>query len=227
MLSNNPGKLINNYVPNYCIFDLETTGINTDSDEVIEISAIKVENGLVVDEFTSLVNPGMPIPLAASNVNGITDDMVADAPAFEEVLKDFLEFVGDMILVGHNIRSFDMLFIRRDALRYFGQTVGNDYADTWILSSIYLPGLKHHTLVDIAKYYNITISGAHRALNDCRMNQKVYENLAEDIANPSEEAKQVKRCPKCGNVMKKRSGRFGDFWGCASYPECKHTENIR
>ena len=208
------------------VFDLETTGVSYKSDEVVEISAIKVISGEAVDEFTTLVNPGRPIPYRASVVNGITDDMVKDSPFFEEVLFNFLEFVGDAVLVGHNIHTFDMKFLYRDAERFWGETIGNDYIDTLQVARIYLPQLSHYKLVDLAQYYGISTAGAHRALNDCRMNQIVFEQLAKEMANPSEDAKTVKKCPKCGNILRKRKGRYGEFWGCMSYPGCTYTRNI-
>ncbi len=226
MLSEIIGNRLIQYVPDYVLFDLETTGVSCINDEVIEISALKVRGGLVVDEFSTLVNPGIPIPTYASDVNGITDDMVVNRPGFENVLSEFVEFIGDDILVGHNIASFDMKFICRDAEKYFGKTIGNNYIDTLQLARLYLPELDHHTLSDLARYYHISTVGAHRALADCIMNQRIFESLKEEIEKPSEAAKAVKKCPKCGNIMKKRTGKFGDFWGCMSYPDCKHTENI-
>lgn len=226
MLSKKPGKKLNTYVPDYVVFDLETTGVSCRFDEVVEISAIKAAGGQVVDAFSTLVNPGRPIPCGASAVNGITDDMVEGSPFFEQALTDFLEFAGDAVLVGHNIHTFDMKFLYRDAERFWGKTVGNDYIDTLQLARAYLPQLAHHKLVDLADYYSISTAGAHRALNDCRMNQIVFERLAKEMEHPSGEAKAVKKCPRCGNVLRKRSGRYGAFWGCMSYPECKYTEKI-
>ncbi|MBR4344023.1 MAG: topoisomerase DNA-binding C4 zinc finger domain-containing protein [Lachnospiraceae bacterium] len=225
MLSANMGKKLNIYVKDYVVFDLETTGTSCTGDEVVEISAIKVQDGRVVEEFSTLVNPQIPIPFWATDVNGITDKMVANAPTFDKALADFLTFVGDMVLVGHNIHTFDMKFICRDAVKYFGKTIGNDYIDTLPLARIYLPQLGHHTLTGLARYYGISISGAHRALNDCRMNQQIFERLAEEMKNPSEEAKKVKKCPRCGSPLKLRSGKFGKFWGCTSYPNCRYTKD--
>ena len=225
MLSTKGGKHLNTYVKDYVVFDLETTGISVYKDEVVEISAVKVADGKVIDEFSTLVNPGMPIPPDASSVNGITDDMVEDAPKFEKALKDFLDFAGDDVLVGHNIQSFDMKFICRDALKFYGKTVGNDFVDTLKIAQAYLPELRHHTLTDLACHYHIDAAGAHRALNDCRMNQKVFECLAKEIENPSEAARSVRKCPLCGCVLRRRSGRYGDFWGCTGYPDCRYTEN--
>ncbi len=186
MLGENKGKLIKNYVPDYVLYDLETTGISWKYDEVIEISAVKVVGGQVVDEFSELVNPGRRIPRAASAVNHITDDMVAKAPTFDFVLSKFLDFIGNSVLAGHNIQSFDMKFLYRDCEKYFGKTLTNDYVDTLLLCRSHLPQLPHHRLGDMAEYYGISSEGAHRALNDCRMNQKVFECVARELRSKTE-----------------------------------------
>ena len=175
------GTLINKYTPNYVIFDLETTGISPNYDEVIEISALKVKGGKVVDEFNTLVNPGRKIPFGATKVNGITNAMVAEAPAFSQVLAEFLEFAEGLVLVGHNIARFDMKFIWRDAEQYFGEIPQNNYVDTLQVAWKHLPNMEHHRLVDLAEHYGISSEGAHRALNDCYMNQKVYECMVAEM----------------------------------------------
>ncbi|MCR4907831.1 MAG: topoisomerase DNA-binding C4 zinc finger domain-containing protein [Lachnospiraceae bacterium] len=222
MLKNSKGQQKTEYVRDYVVFDLETTGTSCYKDRVVEISALKVVDGQIVDEFSTLVNPECPIPFYASQVNGITDDMVENAPLFTDALKEFLEFAGDMILVGHNIHSFDLKFIYRDCEEYFGEIPDNDYIDTLKMARMCLPELRHHTLSDLASYYGISTEGAHRALNDCRMNQAVYEKMGEIL---TEKLKSVRRCPKCGNVLKRRNGKYGEFWGCAGYPGCTYTEN--
>lgn len=176
------------YTPDYVVFDLETTGISRVYDEVVEISAVKVRGGKVVDEFSTLVNPGRHIPSGASQVNGITDQMVAYAPRFVKVLQEFLDFTEGYPLVGHNIASFDMKFICRDAEKYYGSVPVNDYIDTLPLARKHLPNLSHHKLTDLASYYGLTTDGAHRALNDCRMNQQVYECMVKEMR----EARTVK-----------------------------------
>ena len=122
------GIQLNKYTPDYVVFDLETTGISRTFDEVVEISAVKVRSGQVVDEFSTLVNPGRHIPAGASQVNGITDQMVADCPLFSQVLQEFLNFTEGLTLVGHNIASFDMKFIWRDAEKYYGYVEGGKTA---------------------------------------------------------------------------------------------------
>ncbi len=223
MLGSIRGTQKTEYLHDYVVFDLETTGTSCYKDKVIEISAVKVIGGQITDEFSTLVNPERPIPFYASLVNGITDDMVENVPLFKESLLDFLEFVGDMVLVGHNIHTFDLKFIYRDSEDYFGKVPGNDYIDTLKMARICLPELKHHTLSDLASYYGISTAGAHRALNDCRMNQAIYEKMGEVLA---EKLKLVKHCPKCGSILQRRNGKYGEFWGCSSYPGCNYTKNI-
>ena len=118
MLSDECGRKLNTYIPNYVVFDLETTGTSCYSDAVVEISAVKVKDGKVVDEFSTLVDPQRHIPFFATNVNGITDDMVKGCPLFKTALADFLDFAGNEVLVGHNIQTFDLKFIYREAQDY-------------------------------------------------------------------------------------------------------------
>ena len=148
---------------------------------MIEISALKVKGGEVVDEFNTLVNPGRKIPFGATKVNGITNAMVAEAPAFSHVLAEFLDFAEGLVLVGHNIARFDMKFIWRDAEQYFGEIPQNNYVDTLQVARKHLPKMEHHRLVDLAEHYGISSEGAHRALNDCYMNQKVYECMVAEM----------------------------------------------
>lgn len=225
MLGDTKGKRFDNYTEDYVIFDLETTGISCVTDRVIEISAVKVLKGRVADQFSTLVNPEMKIPFRASQVNHITDGMVKDAPVFEHALAAFDAFAGDMILAGHNIHTFDMKFIQRDAKAYWGKVFTNDYIDTLVLARQRLPQLKNYKLTDLAGHYRISAAGAHRALADCVMNQQVFEKLGKEPVSFASEA-DGKKCPKCGLLMKKRNGRFGEFLGCSGYPDCRYTENL-
>lgn len=238
MLGFQKGREICRYVPDYVIYDLETTGISPARDGVIEISALKVRGGKVVSEFSQLVNPGMHISEGASRVNNIYDDMVADAPLIEEVLPLFIAFVGNDVLAGHNIRKFDMQFLYRDCDRYFGQPLANDFIDTLSLAKKCFPNWPHRRLADLANHYGISTVGAHRALRDCHINHQVFELMGRDLAAVRPEVKAgsellgsdgnpVKLCPECHSPMRKRQGRFGEFWGCTGYPSCRHTENIR
>ncbi len=216
------GRRLAAYVPDYVVFDLETTGISCARDDIIEIAAVKAAGGKVVDTFSSLVNPGRSIPPGAMAVNHITDEMVADAPAITDVLPAFLAFAGDAVLVGHNIQSFDLKFIYREAKRLSAGLVTNDYIDTLHMARSCLPDLHHHKLTDLGRYFHISTKGAHRALNDCMLNQKCYEKLAGIQAGMG-----TMICPSCGGELTKRTGRYGEFIGCSNFPRCRYTRNCK
>lgn len=216
---------INRCLNDCVLFDIETTGLDTENDQIIEISALKIESGDVADEFSTLVNPGVHIPYMATSINGITDDMVADAPDTKTALKDFLDFAGDAVLTGHNIDRFDLMFIRRDVTNLLGREIRNEHLDTLVIARRFLPHLASRSLESLASFYGISYEGAHRALADCRINYDVFLNLAHEAQNPCREALGLKVCPRCGNVLKLRNGKFGEFYGCRSFPDCRYTED--
>lgn len=229
----NKGKRLHKYVKDYVVFDLETTGVNPERDSIIEISAVKVGDGKTIGEYSTLVNPGCHIPAAATAVNGIRDDMVADAPQEGEAMEGFLEFIGGSILVGHNIHTFDMNFAYDAALRALGKELDNDYVDTLYMARSCLPGLSHYRLTDICEYFHIAVEGAHRALNDCRMNQRCYEELGKiweaqkqkrEAEGNSPEPEEGQVCPLCGGILYLRKGRYGKFYGCGNFPSCRFTK---
>lgn len=216
------GKRRAEYVTDYVVFDLETTGLSPVTDAIIELSALKVKNGKVTETFSSLVNPGRPIPYGATAVNGITDEMVKDAPSILKVLDDFLAFAQNAVLVGHNIHSFDMKFLSAAAQNQ-GKTITNDYIDTLYLARKCLPQLAHHRLVDLAEHFRFSTKGAHRALNDCIMNQKCYEAMAK--LQPKRDPLPKLICPRCKGELVRREGRYGSFYGCSNFPSCRYTRN--
>ncbi len=225
------GKRLNQYVKDYVVFDLETTGIHQEQDAIIEISAVKVNGGKIVGEYSTLVNPKRHIPASATAVNGITDAMVADAPEIGEAIGGFLEFIGNSILVGHNIHTFDMNFAYDAVFRAMGKKLDNDYVDTLYMARSCLPGLAHYKLTDISRYFHIPTEGAHRALNDCIMNQKCYEEMGKlwEVQKQKKEAEgsgmgEELSCPLCGGVLCLRKGRYGKFYGCGNFPACRYTK---
>ncbi|MBO4635804.1 MAG: topoisomerase DNA-binding C4 zinc finger domain-containing protein [Clostridiales bacterium] len=226
MLSDNKGRMINHYTSDYVVFDIETTGLDPENDRVVEIAAVKVRDGRKIDTFQTLVDPGCHIPQTAVDISGITDSMVKGAPDIRTALKMFDGFADDMTLVGQNIRRFDLKFLQRDSLALFGKVIGNDYADTLCLAKVMLPERESYSLSSLSEYYNVSTLGAHRALADCEMTRQVFEYLGREEAHPSEAAKAVLRCPLCGSKLKRREGRFGSFYGCSIYPDCKYTKDI-
>lgn len=231
MAARRKGKRLNEYVENYVVFDLETTGINPERDVIIEISAIKVCGGEIAEEYSTLVNPRRHIPAGATRVNGITDSMVKDAPDIGKAIGGFMDFAGSSILVGHNIHTFDMNFAYDAGWEALRKELDNDYIDTLYMARNCLPQLSHYKLTDIAAYFHINTEGAHRALNDCRMNQKCYEELGKiwkkskekNIGEGRTEAEM--ECPRCGGILCLRKGKFGTFYGCKNFPACRYTRN--
>lgn len=217
------GQRLTQYVADYVVFDLETTGLSPLSDEIIEVSALRVKGQKVTDTFSTLANPGRHIPYEATAVNGITDKMVKDAPPVDQVIKDFLGFAGNEVLVGHNIHSFDMKFLYAAARDKLGLQVENNYIDTLYMARKCLPQLAHHRLVDLAAHFGFSTEGAHRALNDCIMNQKCYEAMAKIYKEKNPPSGLT--CPRCGGELVKREGRYGSFYGCGNFPLCRYTRN--
>lgn len=226
-MDKNSGKRLNLYAKDYVVLDLETTGLSPVFDEIIEISAIRVREHQAAETFSTLVNPGVPIPRSATNINGITNEMVKDAPPLRKALEEFLLFAADDILVGHNIHTFDILFLQNGASRALGRSLPNDYVDTLYLARNCLPQLYRHRLTDLAEHFHINTQGAHRALNDCVMNQLCYEKMRELAENRAQNGgSQSPSCPECGSMLVRRKGRFGEFWGCSSFPRCRHTQKV-
>ena len=149
----------------YVAFDLETTGIDYQSNSIIEIAAVRVENGNITAEFQHLVNPGRSIPVEASAVNHITDDMVRDQPMIYEILPAFLSFVGDDVLAAHNA-SFDAHFISNACMQSRFK-VPERFFDTMSLSR-YWPESSSRKLTSLASAANIQVENAHRALCDAK-----------------------------------------------------------
>ena len=233
MIARNKGKRLNQYVKDYVVFDLETTGVYPEKDVIIESSAIKVSGGEIKEKYSTLVNPGRHIPAGATAVNGITDDMVRDAPDIREAMAGFMDFIGNGILVGHNIHTFDMNFAYDAAWQSLERKLDNDYIDTLYMARSCLPHLPHYRLTDISEYFHIDTEGAHRALKDCIMNQKCYEELGklwrerkkEEGASKGENPEKNMECPRCGGALILRKGKFGAFYGCRNFPSCRYTQN--
>ncbi len=148
----------------FVVFDLETTGLSVYSDDIIEIGAVKVQNGQIVASFSELVKPHKPIPAEAIEISKITDDMVAHSEPITRVLPRFMEFVGDSVLVAHNA-TFDM-GVLREACRKQNIPLPNTSLDTLELSRTLFPELNRHRLNVVAKHLGVSLENHHRAADD-------------------------------------------------------------
>lgn len=176
------GRSILDIPSSFVVFDLETTGLDSKVDEIIEIGALKIVDNKIVDTFQELIRPKSTISAFITNLTGITNEMVKESSSIEEVLPRFLEFVGDFVLVGHNV-NFDISFIYDASMRISHQPFSNDYIDTLRLSRKLLNNLYRHKLGEIANYYGIDTTGSHRSLKDVEMTLAIFYKLQEEILN--------------------------------------------
>ena len=156
----------------YVVFDIETTGFSAVTDRIIEIGAVKVEDGKITDKFSTFVNPKRPIPFRITELTSITDEMVISSPDIETILPQFIEFIGDAVLVAHNA-SFDVGFIEQNCKR---QKIEADftYVDTVALARVLLPALNRFKLDTVAKALNISLENHHRAVDDAGCTAEIF-----------------------------------------------------
>lgn len=154
----------------FVAIDVETTGLSPTSNELIEVSAIKYDGNKKIDTFSTLIKPKVRIPYYITNITGITNDMVEDAPEVEVVMPELVKFVGDLPIVAHNA-NFDYKFIQNYSNNSFTK---NNVIDTVPIGRKLYPGLPNHKLGTIAKHIGITEDGFHRAEFDCECCAKIY-----------------------------------------------------
>ncbi|MDR1599598.1 MAG: PolC-type DNA polymerase III [Oscillospiraceae bacterium] len=157
--------------------DFETTGLSAERDRVVEIGAVRSRGGMVVEEFSRMVNPGRPMPAAASRVNHITDAMLASAPPFEAIAEEFAAFLGSSPIAAHNA-PFDAAFLRAELSRV-GIEWKQPVVDTLAMARRLYPRMKSHSLAATCKYLRVPLKDAHRAVNDARATAKALSIMLE------------------------------------------------
>ena len=163
----------------YVVFDLETTGFSPTKNKIIEIGAVKIENGEITDRFSEFVNPGEPIPYRITQLTGITDSMVSGAESIEQILPRFLEFCKGTMVVGHNV-GFDVGFVRENARRQ-GLPFAPTSLDTAGLARVLLPGHARYTLDAVAKLLGVSLEHHHRAVDDAEATAGIFRKELERI----------------------------------------------
>lgn len=199
----NKGNSLLDFPQNYTVIDIETTGLDPNFDSIIEIAAIKVVNNSIESTFSSLVKPPVIeydeeyddcnflsdddghkyyyVDDYISKLTHITNEMLDTAPEAKDVLNDFVNFISDDILVGHNV-NFDINFLYDNLLNYWDYKLTNDFIDTLRLCRRLHKELPHHRLSDMVEFYKIdTSSAAHRALSDCETTNKLFERLHDSM----------------------------------------------
>ena len=156
--------------------DLETTGLSVDTDEIIEVGAVKYRGGQRVETFSHLVNPRRPLSQFIQSLTGITDAELAEAPPFSDVAPKLQAFVGAASVIGHNI-PFDLGFLQKKGVRFSGPVF-----DTWDLASAFLPRLGGYTLGGIARHFGIIHDHAHRAVHDAETTMAIFLRMVQRLA---------------------------------------------
>ena len=140
--------------------DIETTGLDPSRDKIIEIGAVKFTDSRVIDKFQTLVNPGKRIPRMITQLTGITDGMVTNAPFLDDILPEIESFVGYSPILGHNVQ-FDVGFFKKQKIFLYNETI-----DTYEIASILLPSASRYNLNSLTKILKVALPGTHRALDD-------------------------------------------------------------
>lgn len=169
----------------FIAFDLETTGTFAGIDRIVEIGMVRFENGKPIDKFACLVDPQMPIPIGASKVNGITNDMVQGKPQIEELLEPITRYCENDVLVAHNA-NFDFQFLLADFKKYSVQAPKGLIFDTLPLSRKIYPGLMSYKLATVAKHLNVSTDVLHRADDDAKYCGFIFHNILERLYQGSE-----------------------------------------
>ena len=184
----------------FTVIDVETTGLSADKNKIIEVGLVKVVNLKITDTYRTFLNPGTEIPSSISLLTGITNSDVKDAPRFDEVAQQIEDFIGDSILVGHNLR-FDYAFLKNEFTK--ADLILKDYTTlcTLKLSRKALPQLRKKSLGDVRKHLRIRHKNVHRALGDATVTAKVLVKLIKKLkdefdVNTSSELLAFQSLPK-------------------------------
>lgn len=175
-ITRNKGEKITTFPDDYTIIDLETTGLSSQYDSIIEVGAIKIRNNQISGTYQQLINPGFEISDFITDLTGISNEMLEGMPSIEEKIDEVIDFISDDIVVGHNV-NFDINFIYDNLYRIKNKEFSNSYIDTMRFSRKLHKELRHHRLADMADLYNIEDNNAHRALGDCYTTLSLFENL--------------------------------------------------
>lgn len=170
-------KYVRKIIDNYCVLDLETTGLSPNYDSIIEIGIIKVKENKIVDKYNSLINPGFLINEYITSITGITNEMLKGKPKIIDLKKEVLNFIGNDVLVGHNI-SFDVSFLQKG----FNEELKNEYIDTLQFCRKLFKELSHHRLTDMSNYLEIS-RNEHRSMSDCLCTKELYDCIKEKMKN--------------------------------------------
>lgn len=170
------GKSILDFPNRFVVIDIETTGLDPRYDDIIELSALRVIDGEIEEEFSELINIGYDVSGFITEYTGISNKMLKRAETIDKVLPRFLTFVGEDSLVGYNVH-FDVNFIYDNTLKCFNKYFSNNIIDVMRLAKNLVKDSKNHKLQTIAEYLNVDFDKLHRGIIDCKVTLECYKEL--------------------------------------------------
>ncbi len=170
------GINLNKFVDDYVLIDIETTGFSPVKDDIIEIGAIKVVKNQIINKYDQLIKIDKILAPFTTRLTGITDEMLQTGKEISDVLKDFINFTGENIIIGHNV-TFDLGFLSYNCKKYLNYNLNNDYVDTMWMARKLVPNSINYKLGTLANLFNVSYEGAHRGLKDVEITYEVYNNL--------------------------------------------------
>ncbi len=173
------GNSLLSLIDDYTVIDIETTGLSTKTDKIIELSALKVRNGKIISEYSRLVNPIIKIDRFIEELTGITNKMLSKEKSIEFVIESFIEFIGPDIILGHNI-NFDIQFINQALEELSLNLLLNDYIDTLRMSRKVYKEIPNHKLSTLIEFHGLT-RDKHRALVDCILTHQIYQRIVKKV----------------------------------------------
>lgn len=183
LMREHKGDSLLDFPESYTIIDIETTGLDSVHDCIIEVAALKINKGTIENTFSSLVKPNVKIDSFIEALTGISNSDVSKASEPEIVLSQFADFIGDSVLIGHNV-NFDINFLYDNFEKYLSKPLCNDYVDTLRLSKQYFKGLSSYKLSSLADFLKLSVESEHRALADCLTANQLFLKIKEAANNP-------------------------------------------
>lgn len=189
-------KYVRKLIDDYCVIDLETTGLSFEYSEIIEIGVVKVIDGKIVEKFSTLIKPKYEVDEYITELTGITNDMLIDAPKFDEIKNEFENFINGFVIVGHNTK-FDIGFLEMS----LSKKLECEYIDTLQFSRKLFPDLKHHRLKDMVDLLNLS-NNNHRAIKDCISTYELYELIKKKMKDENIKVSDIFKIQKYENFGK-------------------------
>lgn len=172
------GNSLLEWVDNYVLVDIETTGLSPKENDIIEIGAIKVRQNEIIEKYESLIKIDYKLNPFITRLTGITNEMLKEGKEVEEVLREFIDFAGSDIIMGHNV-NFDINFIYDKCEKYLDTYLKNDFIDTMRIAKKLLPDSPNYKLGTLAERFDVSYKNAHRGLTDVEITFDVYNRLRE------------------------------------------------